>query len=199
MTMLKFWLHWLTQGDFAKTLISTLLGFVAGVLSEPVKSRLTQQRKLAETRDALYRDIARFYHVATRCRASLELWDFLPRDPNRQQFIDDALYFINGLNTDIYDYYYNSDRATFYRLPDAGAIRTTYEGIKQCLLRCAQADDHIEKIKELIKVVDIMDDAAKFRGLDPNKIKRMNEQFHDIAYDLSRTIPQRTGLKYWED
>jgi hypothetical protein len=115
--------------DWAKALISSIVGLFVGLLASPItlwaKTRL--ERKAA--REALYSDLGRMYHVLNRV---VDIYpDAAPANgdetrANQRRAID---LIKNNINDAVYQYYSTSGAAIFWGLPEAVAIKKLYQVI----------------------------------------------------------------------
>src|SRR5258708_1168249 len=99
--------------EWAKTLLSAGAGFTAGLLSEGLKSSVTRAFKRRQMRQALYQNFA---PLLVSLEDSNKNYDHEHRlDPDRLE---------------VFDYYYNSERATFYQLEECAAFSAIYKLIR---------------------------------------------------------------------
>ena len=96
---------------------------VTGGALEPIKNWLSFRFKIRWMRARLYVDLAP------------ALWDI--RQLKREQAKDYtaeqqyyAYWWLRGLNFDVLDHFYNTERAIFYGLPECVALKTIYEDLK---------------------------------------------------------------------
>jgi hypothetical protein len=96
--------------EWAKAAISTFLGFIAGLIAEPIKAAYQSTSKLHELRRLLYRDLVNV-EFAVEAIVSLDCFSDYMTLPN------DYVHFAD-LRTDVFDWAYGTQKNVFYRMPE---------------------------------------------------------------------------------
>ena len=76
------------MNEWAKAAISTFLGFIAGLLAEPLKAHFEGRRKLQLVRRLLYRDLANVEYAMTALASRQDLAAYLAAPQGELRFAD---------------------------------------------------------------------------------------------------------------
>lgn len=105
------------MADWLKVLIGTLTGLIVGLVSEPLKGWITAKLRERVIRRALYASMADLYGFYS---AKL---DPAMRKQYPMAFVDE--------NLEIFDYYCSTEKAAFYRLPEAPFIKSFFKCVRK--------------------------------------------------------------------
>lgn len=105
------------MADWVKILITALAGVTTGALLEPLKQWISMRNAASRAKKAIYRELGDVYHTHV-----------LLKDGTT------ALMHVSGLNlfkAEAFEYYYNSHREAFYRIPEWQYLLGMYEFLKR--------------------------------------------------------------------
>ena len=106
--------------EWTKAVITTLLGFIAGLVAEPIKGYLQESHKRKALRRLIYRDLV---GLEESMQFLLKYpFESLPDPQNDIHF--------EGLRTDLFDWAFGSSKETFYRLDEAPLLVFLYRKIR---------------------------------------------------------------------
>jgi hypothetical protein len=117
--------------EWTKALISSGVGLVAGLLSQPLAAGLTGRVKRRMVRHALYSDLGRLYHVLNR------VYELSPPELIEQDLTEDqAAYqlrsqelFKSDVKVDAFTHYINAEASAYWTMPEALTIQDLYQEI----------------------------------------------------------------------
>lgn len=120
--------------EWQKILISTLAGFVAALVAEPIKTWMSEGTKRRHMRVALYRNLI----AAQRFLRHVGSWEgrgseVMMTGQTKEQTATEGL---NNILVEVYEHYYDKEKALFYSLPEAIPLLNLFGAIQ--LLR----DEH---------------------------------------------------------
>ena len=115
------------MADWLKVLIGTVAGLIVGLVSEPLKAWINGKLKEKMIRDALYTSMADLYgFFAAR------------HDPALRALYPSA--FIDS-NLDIFDHYFSTEKATFFRLREAPFVKTFFYLVRTAYVHMQEGSD----------------------------------------------------------
>ena len=121
------------SSEWTKALITAAVGFVFGALAQPLTFALTSRLRVRATRDALYSDLGRVYHIFSR------VFDVSPtaEEPATDQQKADRLraksFILDYLDKGTFEYYSATEAAAFWSMPEAPAMVRLYGRIGEIL------------------------------------------------------------------
>jgi hypothetical protein len=154
--------------EWAKALVSAGVGLVAGLAAQPLTHRLTRRLKARDTRNSLYGDLGRLYHILNRVH------DLSP--PSRCSSNDPAAVadreraqeiFRASVRTDVFTYYSKGDASpTYWSLPEAVPVASIYEQLNTIILHRAQNYGWDYTIEEIVGVFEEFNRRFKEKTID---------------------------------
>jgi hypothetical protein len=113
--------------EWARTLLSTCVGFSAGLLAEPAKFWISNKLKKRQMIRALHAHLAYLYGQFTYA-------DYLYHK-NGGRLDEEATYMVTETlqwtSVDIFEHYYNSEKPLYWSMKSSGHVRTLYEAAKR--------------------------------------------------------------------
>ena len=141
------------MNDTLKTIIGAVAGFVLGVLSEPLKFVLAEMMRKRQVRRALYGNIAFF------CGQLLYLKHLHSKRSDEgdtsNDISEEELRIWQSLDLDLFDYYYTSERANFWRIQYAGRMRELYTIIRPGLETGSSLPTRLEVLDHFLQFLAI--------------------------------------------
>lgn len=116
--------------EWAKILVGTGAGFMAGIAAEPLKFRLVLWAKTRQARSALYSDMGLIYHQLNRV-IDLCHGPGAVTTPEQRKERERAIAILNSVSTGLYDHYAANEKTAFLVLPEAAAITDLYELVRK--------------------------------------------------------------------
>jgi hypothetical protein len=116
--------------EWAKILVGTGAGFMAGIAAEPLKFRLVLWAKTRQARSALYSDMGLIYHQLNRV-IDLCHGHGAVATPEQRKGREQAIAILNSVSTGLYDHYAANEKTAFLVLPEAAAITDVYGLIRK--------------------------------------------------------------------
>jgi hypothetical protein len=143
--------------DWAKTLISTVAGFSAGLLAEPIKFWIAVKLRKGQVRTAIYEDMARLAFVfktlsditcsssylgetiagkylgetvagaVSQAQRTIEIVKKAEERRNWREVLP------RYISLEVFNYYHSSEKAVFYRLPEAVIMYRFYQDLRKVL------------------------------------------------------------------
>ena len=118
--------------EWTKALISSGVGLVAGLLSQPLTASLTGSVKRRMVRHALYSDLGRLYHVLNRVY-ELSPPELIGRELTKDQTVYQLRskeLFKSDVKVDAFTHYVNAKASVYWTIPEALTIQDLYQEIK---------------------------------------------------------------------
>src|ERR1022692_2107863 len=153
--------------EFWKTLLSAALGFLAGLLAEPLRLLITNSVKLRQMRTALYRDaIHRYWDlVPIQCRSHLALyrdaihryWDLVQivyKRSGKEHGGKSALAVTRRyIRDDLLEHFHSTDRANLYRLREFRELENYYTHLRSLKkLRLPASRDYDAYMRDILNM-----------------------------------------------
>jgi hypothetical protein len=111
--------------DWGKAVLSAGLGFIGGLLAEPIRYGLSKRLKRNEVHRALHFQLLDTLGSIDFLRRTVQKNDPLP--PPYGSYAE----------TPLYDHYFATEKSVFYTIPDIGLYVRVFTGLKQA---AAEAD-----------------------------------------------------------
>jgi len=130
--------------EWQRTVASTTAGFIAGVVAEPIKMWIANRKKQSDLRKAIYDELST---ITGRMAAFLQYAESHP-DPKELQW-GLKTFELNPVPFDIFEHYYDRERALVFSLPEARWVAHLYRVLKR--LNDEACDDAAIKAGEIRK------------------------------------------------
>ena len=133
--------------EFWKTLLSAALGFLAGLLAEPLRLLITNSVKLRQMRTALYRDAIHRY------------WDLVQivyKGSGKEHGGKSALAVTRRyIRDDLLEHFHSTDRANLYRLREFRELENYYTHLRSLKkLRLPASRDYDAYMRDILNMFD---------------------------------------------
>ena len=133
--------------EFWKTLLSAALGFLAGLLAEPLRLLITNSVKLRQMRTALYRDAIHRY------------WDLVQivyKGSGKEHGGKSALAVTRRyIRDDLLEHFHSTDRANLYRLREFRELENYYTHLRSLKkLRLPASRDYNAYMRDILNMFD---------------------------------------------
>jgi hypothetical protein len=175
--------------DWTKAVVSTGLGFAAGLFAEPVKIWLGTRAKVRAARAALYSDMGRIYHILSRC------YD-VAQGPNGFESTSAtdqkrAAEWIASSKPDVFAFYSAAERAVFYGIPEYQAITEVYASVADAVAEGTAS--WAKQYSAVMNVFQTFDRLFKQGALDSSRLLKYRAQHRE------RTVTQLTQYHRLEE
>ena len=133
--------------EFWKTLLSAALGFLAGLLAEPLRLLITNSVKLRQMRTALYRDAIHRY------------WDLVQivyKGSGKEHGGKSALAVTRRyIRDDLLEHFHSTDGANLYRLREFRELENYYTHLRSLKkLRLPASRDYDAYMRDILNMFD---------------------------------------------
>jgi hypothetical protein len=142
--------------EWLKVLIGALAGLIVGLVSDPLKTWINGKLKEREIRRALYRSMADLYgFYSSKYEAGL-----------RERY---PMAFENS-NLDIFDHYFTTEKAAFFRLPEAPFVRTFFTLVRDSF---DQRGTHVGRQEDIDAIKFCMQSGLRSGSIDAKRLNRL--------------------------
>ena len=133
--------------EFWKTLLSVALGFLAGLLAEPLRLIITNSVKLNQMRTELYRD------------ATSRYWDLVQivyKGQGKEHSGKSALWANRRyIRDDLFEYFHSTDRANLYRLKEFREMENYYTHLRNLKkIEFPTSEDYERYMRDILNMFD---------------------------------------------
>jgi hypothetical protein len=160
------------MNEWGKTLISTTAGFVAGLLAEPIKIWIDNRKKQADLRKAIYDELVT---VTGRMAAFLQYAEVYSESKDLQWAL--KTFDLNPISYDIFEHYYDKDRALVFSLPEARWVAHLYRLLKRLNENCGE--DPTARLYEIEKGLTHIYTIALDGAIPAPTLKNLAEKWFD--------------------
>ncbi|MGA2435331.1 MAG: hypothetical protein ABSG25_08600 [Bryobacteraceae bacterium] len=133
--------------QWLNTLVSVVLGFLAGLLNDPVRTYLIGAANRRQMRRALYSDVLRTFQALVAISYRMN------RDPAKMPYFRESL--VRYLRGDLFEYYCHADPGNLYRLPEFRALENLYRNFSDLLtMELPAGHDYQIFVRDLVNIYD---------------------------------------------
>jgi hypothetical protein len=168
------------MNEWAKASISTFLGFLAGLLAEPLKAYFERVRRCKLVRGLLYRDLANVEYAMTTLSSYQDFPAYVAASQSDLQFSD--------LRSDIFEWAYGTQKEAFYRLPEFQAIIFIYQIIRRLgSLDPKDCNSFSAARAQLGAALNSLHELLAENGLDQKAFKKAQRDLASLIKKLGKT------------
>lgn len=164
--------------DWTKSLISASVGFAFGMLAEPAKFWIAEALRIRHVRHGIYKNLS-----------FLQYWIRKANEAHSSGKDDIATEILSQLDTDVFDYYYSSEKPLVWRVPQSNYIRMIYTLVRPALK--ASTLELGQRIDQANQAIDLLDAGVQQMRLDVSLLERYSAADTDEAgpWEAPRSFP----------
>ena len=172
--------------EWTKALISSGVGLVAGLLSQPLTASLTGSVKRRMIRQALYSDLGRLYHILNRVY-ELSPPELMARELTKDQTayqLRSKELFKSDVRVDAFTHYVNAEASDYWTVPEALTIQDLYQRIKTVSDRFSESQSTWDQtIEGVIQVFDQFNFHFNRGSLDEKLLLKYREKHYRMTVE----------------
>jgi len=180
--------------EWQRTLFTAGVGFLAGLLAEPLKHTLAESQKRRRIKRAIYREVVT--NMAT-LRLTQQFREAIPN--NDEDLAVWAAVGLGSISTDIYDHFWKSDPSTLVEITGAGAIREFAEKVRaiiELMKSNAPIPELLDAVRKALFVATTSEELGLFSGLYLWWFRnRPSMKRRRVAKNFNRRVAERRAQK----
>jgi hypothetical protein len=149
-----------------------LAGVVVGVLLEPLRVWIAGAMKRRQIRNLLYRDVARIN--ACLDFASEQSYKALHE---KKEIPYTVRYYLGEVSLDVYEHIFNTERTTFYHLPEALAFKQFYGFVEKHVLSLDEDADPADVIEACTESRSVLKEQTAAGEIDKDRVRATEKKY----------------------
>ena len=162
------------MNDALKIVLGASGGFLVGVLIEPIKFWLAERLRRDQMRKALLGNVAYLcgqftyvQHVRSMKPVSHEsdifVYSYSIEYVSGESASARVIRVLDSMKLDVFEHYYNAEKAMFWRMPIAGRVRELFESARPALVSGSNYEKRLESINEFLVILKTLLDEGYLR------------------------------------